>query len=100
MSIERTHPLLAIAAVQQRPTNESAQGTRKTAGVTLQGSDAQVKLSEAQTKLVQPSSQDINIQKVQKLKEAIAQGTLKMNSGKIADALLKEAAENFQYDKK
>ncbi|KMW75009.1 MULTISPECIES: flagellar biosynthesis anti-sigma factor FlgM [Photorhabdus] len=101
MSIERTHPLLAIAAVQQRPTNESsAQGTRKTSGVTLQSSDAQVKLSEAQTKLVQPSSQDINIQKVQKLKEAIAQGTLKMNSGKIADALLKEAAENFQYDKK
>ncbi len=61
--------------------------------------DTQVKLSEAQKKLVQPSSQDINIQKVQQLKEAIAKGTLAMDSGKIADALFSEPLENMEYDK-
>ncbi|CDG86662.1 anti-sigma-28 factor FlgM [Xenorhabdus bovienii] len=99
MSIECTQPLLAIAAVQQRNANEGAQGTRRTVAVAEKSADTQVKLSEAQKKLVQPSSQDINIQKVQQLKEAIAKGTLTMDSGKIADALFREALENMEYDK-
>ncbi|QTL38601.1 flagellar biosynthesis anti-sigma factor FlgM [Xenorhabdus budapestensis] len=96
MSIERTQPLLAIAALQQRNANESAQSTRRTVAVAEKSADTQVRLSEAQKKLVQPSSQDINIQKVQQLKEAIAKGTLTMDSGKIADALLREALENLE----
>ncbi|MDC9580696.1 flagellar biosynthesis anti-sigma factor FlgM [Xenorhabdus sp. PR6a] len=99
MSIERTQPLLAMAALQQRNANEGAQGTRRTVAVAEKSADTQVKLSEAQKKLVQPSSQDINIQKVQQLKEAIAKGTLTMDSGKIADALFREALENREYDK-
>ncbi|MEQ1964833.1 flagellar biosynthesis anti-sigma factor FlgM [Xenorhabdus khoisanae] len=99
MSIERTQPLLAMAALQQRNANEGAQITRRTVAVAEKSADTQVKLSEAQKKLVQPSSQDINIQKVQQLKEAIAKGTLTMDSGKIADALLREALENMEYDK-
>ncbi|CDH03120.1 flagellar biosynthesis anti-sigma factor FlgM [Xenorhabdus bovienii] len=99
MSIECTQPLLAIAAMQQRNANEGAQGTRRTVAVAEKSADTQVKLSEAQKKLVQPSSQDINIQKVQQLKEAIAKGTLTMDSGKIADALFREVLENMEYDK-
>ncbi|MCC8367845.1 MULTISPECIES: flagellar biosynthesis anti-sigma factor FlgM [Xenorhabdus] len=94
MSIERTQPLLAIAALQQRNSNEGVHSTRRTVAVAEKSADTQVKLSEAQKKLVQPSSQDINIQKVQQLKEAIAKGTLTMDSGKIADALIREALEN------
>ncbi|MDR0219315.1 MAG: anti-sigma-28 factor FlgM [Enterobacteriaceae bacterium] len=94
MSIERTQPLLAIAMIQQRNANEGAQSTRKTVAIAEKSADTQVRLSDAQKKLVQPSSQDINIQKVQQLKDAIANGTLKMDSGKIADALLREAFED------
>ncbi|QAV25126.1 flagellar biosynthesis anti-sigma factor FlgM [Proteus hauseri] len=97
MSIERTNPLLPINAVSQRNLNEGAQGTRKS-GMTEQkatAGDTSVKLSEAQKKLVQPGNKDINVEKVARLKEAIANGTLTMDSGKIADALFREAAESI-----
>ncbi|OAT46169.1 flagellin biosynthesis negative regulator [Proteus hauseri ATCC 700826] len=97
MSIERTNPLLPINAVSQRNLNEGAQGTRKS-GTTEQkqtAGDTSVKLSEAQKKLVQPGNKDINVEKVARLKEAIANGTLTMDSGKIADALFREAAESI-----
>ncbi|MEQ4922428.1 flagellar biosynthesis anti-sigma factor FlgM [Proteus hauseri] len=97
MSIERTNPLLPINAVSQRNLNEGAQGTRKS-GTSEQKAttgDTSVKLSEAQKKLVQPGNKDINVEKVARLKEAIANGTLTMDSGKIADALFREAAESI-----
>ncbi|SFU29056.1 flagellar biosynthesis anti-sigma factor FlgM [Xenorhabdus koppenhoeferi] len=99
MSIERTQPLLAMAALQQRNANKGTQSTHRTVAVAEKSADTQVKLSEAQKKLVQPGGQDINIQKVQQLKEAIAKGTLAMDSGKIADALFSESLENMEYDK-
>ncbi|OAT36743.1 flagellar biosynthesis anti-sigma factor FlgM [Proteus myxofaciens] len=97
MSIERTNPLPPINAVSQRNLNEGTQGTRK-AGSTGQKTstgDISVKLSEAQKKLVQPGNKDIDVEKVIRLKEAIANGTLTMDSSKIADALFREAAESI-----
>ncbi|MDM3803442.1 flagellar biosynthesis anti-sigma factor FlgM, partial [Proteus mirabilis] len=57
--------------------------------------DTYVKLSEAQKKLVHPSNQDINVEKVARLKEAIADGTLTMDSSKIAEELFREDAESI-----
>ncbi|MCK9781690.1 MULTISPECIES: flagellar biosynthesis anti-sigma factor FlgM [Enterobacterales] len=97
MSIERANPLLPITAITQRNPSEITQGSRKS-GTTEQKTatgDTSVKLSEAQKKLVQPGNKDINVEKVARLKEAIANGTLTMDSGKIADALFREAAESI-----
>ncbi len=38
---------------------------------------------------MQPGSQDINVERVETLKQAIRSGQLTMDTGKIADALLK-----------
>ncbi len=98
MSIERTNPLIPITAISQRNlNNEGAQEARKTGNTQTKAmaGDTSVKLSEAQKKLVQPSNQDINVEKVARLKAAIADGTLTMDSSKIAEALFREAAESI-----
>ncbi|MBE5253017.1 flagellar biosynthesis anti-sigma factor FlgM [Mixta mediterraneensis] len=90
MSIDRTQPLKPVSTVQTRDTNE--QNSTKvrqyvTTTATTPGS-AQVSLSSAQSQLMQPGSQDINVQRVEQLKTAIRNGELKMDTGKIADALI------------
>ncbi|MCE9904828.1 anti-sigma-28 factor FlgM, partial [Hafnia paralvei] len=50
----------------------------------------QVKLSDAQSRVMQPNGQDINVERVEALKLAIRNGELTMDTGKIADALLQD----------
>jgi len=50
-----------------------------------------VTLSDAQSKLMQPGSNDINMERVEALKTAIRNGELKMDTSKIADALIQDA---------
>ncbi len=59
--------------------------------------DADISLcSDAQAKLMQPGSSDINLERVEALKLAIRNGELKMDTGKIADALINEAQQDLQ----
>lgn len=95
MSIDRTSPLKAVTTVQQRETPEtSAQKTRaeKTAAAT----SASVTLSNAQTALTRSGSSDINLSRVEELKTAIRNGELKMDTGKIADALIQDTKDYLQ----
>ncbi|MEG3112926.1 MULTISPECIES: flagellar biosynthesis anti-sigma factor FlgM [Pantoea] len=90
MSIDRTQPLNPVSTVQTRDTNEQSSSKvrqNETTQATTPGA-AQVKLSSAQSQLMQPSSKDINVQRVEELKTAIRNGELKMDTGKIADALI------------
>ncbi|WP_139824111.1 flagellar biosynthesis anti-sigma factor FlgM, partial [Lonsdalea britannica] len=48
-----------------------------------------------QSSLMQPSSQDIDMEKVDTLKQAIKDGKLEVDVGKIADALLSEVQTTF-----
>lgn len=89
MSIERTERLQPIAAVQSRETaaeNSLPQDKKALQGHNLSGT--QVKLSSAQARFMQPSEQDIDLNRVAALKRAIHQGELTIDTGKIADALL------------
>lgn len=56
-----------------------------------------VKLSEAQARLMQPGTQDIDMGRVEAIKQAIRNGELKMDAGKIADALLQDAQSDVQW---
>jgi negative regulator of flagellin synthesis FlgM len=70
MSIDRTSPLKPVSTVQPRETNDTAtQKTRleKTATV----NSTSVTLSDAQAKLMQPGSNDINMERVEALKTAV-----------------------------
>ncbi|EAB9856584.1 anti-sigma-28 factor FlgM [Salmonella enterica] len=95
MSIDRTSPLKPVSTVQTRETSDTpVQKTRqeKTSAAT----NASVTLSDAQAKLMQPGVSDINMERVEALKTAIRNGELKMDTGKIADSLIREAQSYLQ----
>lgn len=95
MSIDRTSPLKAVTPVQQRETQEaSAQKPR--ADKTTTATSASVTLSNAQTALTRSGSSDINMARVEELKTAIRNGELKMDTGKIADALIQDTQDYLQ----
>lgn len=91
MSIDRTQPTNPVSTVQTRDTNDNSGKVRQSptpAASTTSESGAEVKLSTAQAQLMQPGSKDINTARVEQLKTAIRNGELKMDTGKIADALI------------
>lgn len=93
MSIERTQSLKPVSQVQQRESGDITKTKRKQAEAQSEVSATQVKLSDAQAKLMQPGTQDIDMSRVETLKQAIRDGSLKIDAGKIADALLKETQD-------
>ncbi|MGE9550422.1 flagellar biosynthesis anti-sigma factor FlgM [Erwinia amylovora] len=98
MSIDRTQPMKPAATVQPRDASEAAapkarQVETKSAGTTAA---TQVVLSGAQSQLTKSSAQDINTARVEELKTAIRNGDLKMDTGKIADALIQQAKDSAE----
>ncbi|EAC0956687.1 anti-sigma-28 factor FlgM [Salmonella enterica] len=95
MSIDRTSPLKPVSTVQTRETSDTpVQKTRQEK--TFAATSASVTLSDAQAKLMQPGVSDINMERVEALKTAIRNGELKMDTGKIADSLIREAQSYLQ----
>lgn len=93
MSIDRTSPLKPVSTVQPRETSDApVQKTRKEKTT----ASTSVMLSDAQAKLMQPGTNDINMERVEALKTAIRNGELKMDTGKIADSLIREAQSYLQ----
>jgi len=96
MAIDRTQGVSPLTSIQQRdPSEASVQNARKedTVSGTTTGSATAVTLSSAQTSLTQSSAQDINTARVDELKQAIRDGKLTMDTGKIADALLQDTQD-------
>ncbi|EHM47255.1 flagellar biosynthesis anti-sigma factor FlgM [Yokenella regensburgei ATCC 43003] len=95
MSIDRTSPLKPVSAVQPREANDV--GTQKSRLEKSSASNStSVTLSDAQARLTQAGNGDINVERVEALKTAIRNGELKMDTGKIADALIQEAQSSIQ----
>ncbi len=90
MSIDRTSPLKSVSTVQPREMNDTATAKTRTQKSAATNSTS-VTLSDAQAKLMQPGSNDINMERVEALKTAIRNGELKMDTSKIADALIQDA---------
>ncbi|MBY6258928.1 anti-sigma-28 factor FlgM [Phytobacter diazotrophicus] len=89
MSIDRTSPLKPVSTVQPRETSDT-QATKVRLEKSKTANSTSVTLSDAQSKLMQPGSSDVNLERVEQLKTAIRNGELKMDTGKIADALINE----------
>jgi negative regulator of flagellin synthesis FlgM len=95
MSIDRTSPLKPVSTVQPREASETqAQKVRQEKSATTNSTN--VTISDAQAKLIQPGSNDINMERVEQLKTAIRNGELKMDTGKIADALISDVQSYLQ----
>lgn len=98
MSIDRTQRLQPVPAVQPRETTaESALPARKNVQLEPAVSGTQVKLSDAQARLMQPGPQDIDMNRVETIKQALHNGELNMDAGKIADALLQDMQSDAQW---
>lgn len=98
MGIDRTQRLQPVPAVQPRETTtESALPARKNVQPEPAVSGTQVKLSDAQARLMQPGTQDIDMSRVETIKQAIRNGELQMDAGKIADALLQDMQNDAQW---
>lgn len=95
MSIDRTSSLKAVTSVQQRETPETS-AAKVRAEKTATATSASVTLSNAQTALTRSSAGDINMARVEELKTAIRNGELKMDTGKIADALIQDTQDYLQ----
>ncbi|MCV9880394.1 flagellar biosynthesis anti-sigma factor FlgM [Brenneria izbisi] len=93
MSIDRTQPLKPVSQVQQRESGEIAKPQRKQTEAQAEVSATQVKLSDAQAKLMQPGTNDIDMKRVETLKQAIRDGSLKIDVEKIADGLIKDTQD-------
>lgn len=76
MSIDRTSPLKPVSTVQPRETTD-ALANEQPGGKTTASTSTSVTLSDAQAKLMQPGSSDINLERVEALKLAIRNGELK-----------------------
>ena len=97
MSIDRTQRLQPVSTVQPRETPaDNPLQPRKAAAAETAVSATKVKLSDAQARLMQPGTQDIDMNQVEAIKQAIRSGELKMDAGKIADALLQDAHNDIQ----
>ena len=94
MSIDRTSPLKPVSTVQPRETSDAP--VQKTRKEKTTATTSTVMLSDAQAKLMQPGTNDINMERVEALKTAIRNGELKMDTGKIADSLIREAQSYLQ----
>ncbi|MCS3433586.1 flagellar biosynthesis anti-sigma factor FlgM [Klebsiella sp. BIGb0407] len=97
MSIDRTSALNPVSSVQHRETNDNP-ALQNSPEKSLSTNSTSVQLSDAQAKLMQPSDGDINLDRVEALKAAIRNGEVKMDTGKIADALLQDT-RNALLDK-
>lgn len=95
MSIDHTSPLKPVTTVQSRETTDSLVAKTRQEKSAAANSTS-VRLSDAQAKLMQPGSTDINMTRVEALKTAIRNGDLNMDTGKIADALLEDAQNYLQ----
>lgn len=93
MSIERTQPLKPVSQVQSRDASEATKQKRVQTLAQSEVAGTQVKLSDAQARLMQPGTQDIDMNRVETLKQAIRDGSLQIDAGKIADTLIKDTQD-------
>ncbi len=99
MSIDSTRPIQPLSPIQGPETGTvQPQKSKTTGGAIATSQQTQVNLSDAQARLRQPGSQDIDSAKVDNLKQAIRRGELKVDTGKIADALIAQAQSMLDQD--
>lgn len=94
MAIEQTPAISALTQVTNREHQDGVAPVRdKKVSANEVVKESTFVPSELQKKLLQPHASDIDSVKVEKIKQAIKDGTLKMDAGKIADGILRDAHE-------
>lgn len=94
MAIEQTSAISALTKVTGRDPKELTAPVRdKKVQAKETVRESAFSPSELQKQLLTPGKNDINTAKVAEIRQALKDGTLRMDAGKIADGLLRDAYE-------
>lgn len=98
MSIEATKSVTTIAGLLNRDVINEQQKSPRSSQQTENSltSSANVTLSKNTLSLLQSTHNDIDMEKVDNIKQAITEGKLVINTTKIADELIKQMIENIE----
>lgn len=99
MNVDKTEPSKPVSTVQPRDASDNAGRIRQNSAPAAPApseKSAEVSLSSLQAQLKEPGSRDINTARVEQLKTAIRNGDLKMDTGKIADALIADTRKYLE----
>lgn len=93
MSIERTSSTQPVAATKEIQLTKSAnkevsQDTGHAEKVTAESPASQVTLSNVTNSIMNSSNDDLDMVKITRIQDAIRDGSLTLDAGKIADSLL------------
>lgn len=86
------------ARPQAGPPAAATDGAAPSAGLSVSPLAAQVR--DISARLAQPTDDDIDTAKVEEIRQAIAEGRIRIDPGKIADGLLATLRELGQADAK
>lgn len=103
MTIDRTAPVNSVKGIQprvmsDRVTSPGGKNTQPRVDKPVTAQSASVTLSDAKAVLLKPQPDDVNTERVEMLKTAIRNGELVMDTGKIADTLIRQAQELIQSE--
>lgn len=94
MAIEQTSAISALTQVTNRDPQDATIPVRdKKVLINEVVKESAFAPSELQKKLLQPQASDIDMAKVERIKQAIQDGTLKMDAEKVAEGILRDAHE-------
>lgn len=94
MSIDPTNPVTKIGSSLNREMINPQTNKQKSLKFSKDSLEsANVTLSEKATQLLS-SDQDIDVEKVEKIKQAIREGKLAVDTTKIADAIINQALQH------
>lgn len=99
MSLNPTKAIGNIASVNNRELLNTQQKNQPTAAKTSNNNtpvSANVSLSPAASTLLSIQDHDVDMNKVEKIKQAIASGALTVDTQKIADKLIEQTAQDLE----
>ncbi len=102
-SASTVRPASTDAASSRSQATSAGTASSASAASTSSGSDANVNLSSLSTNLqslAASGSSDIDTAKVESIRDAIRNGSLSIDTGKIADGILQTASELLQTPSK
>lgn len=98
MSINATKSVTTISRLLNQDKINEQQRNQTTAAPARNNSNigTNVSLSQNTMALLQTTENDINIEKIEQIKQAITDGTLEINCHKIADELIKQMIQEIK----
>ncbi|OCG33312.1 MULTISPECIES: flagellar biosynthesis anti-sigma factor FlgM [unclassified Gilliamella] len=97
MTIDATKSVTAITGLVSRDVINEQQNTHNASVQTKNSTNisTNVSINQNSIHLLHSTNKDIDVEKIEKIKQSISNGTLVIDTHKIADKLIKQLLEDF-----